>query len=144
MKNKNKFILAAVVATALSFGGCGEPADKASKNASIAADNFEVLRRITVINGITGEGVMWIEGYCSLQKSTTPGRIAFICKDDDDKFLKHFVDKGDNTIVLTEQLVPNKVSTYHTRIVLRPQAIIPDFDFQGDVDELINNSNTDG
>ena len=140
MKQHAKLI--AVVAAALAFGGCS-PADTASRNASKAADNFEVARRIRVFNGITGEVVMQMEGFCSLQGSKSPRRIAVICKDDG-KFLKNFIDRGDNTFVLTEQLSSVDVSTFHYRILLRPQALIPDIDFQGDAGELLSNSNNDG
>ena len=141
MKKQAGFV--AVVAAALAFGGCS-PADTASRNASKAADNFEVARRIRVFNGITGEVVMQMEGFCSLQGSKTPRRMAIICKDDDGKFLKNFIDRGDNTFVLTEQLSSVDASTFHYRILLRPQALIPDIDFQGDAGELLSNSNNDG
>lgn len=145
MKQTAKFIAMGVIAAAvITVAACQDAATTASHNTSRAADNFEVARRIRVINGITDKEVMKIEGFCSLQKSSHWGRIAVICKTRTGKFLKHFLDKSDNVFVLTEQLAEVNVSTFHTRIFFRPQALIPDIDFQGSADELLNNKNTDG
>jgi hypothetical protein len=48
---------------------------------------------------------------------------------------------SDNVSYLIEQLDGKNVSTFHTRVVFRPQSIIPDVDFQGDVEELLINRN---
>lgn len=144
MKKLKIGILAVAVISLLGLAGCDQPADVVSKNLSTAADNFEVPRRISVVNGITGKIDMVVEGYCSLQPSHTPGRVAFVCKTEDGKYLKNFLDKSDNVFVLTEQLANVDVSTFHYRRVFRPQALIPDVDFQGSTDELINNKNNDG
>jgi len=139
-----RFITAiAAVAMVGSLSACfDQAADVASKNLSKAADNFEVPRRISVVNGITDKIVMKMEGFCSLQQSTTAGRIAVVCKEDG-KFIKNFLDKSDNVFVLTEQLAAVDVSTFHYRVMFRPQSLIPDIDFSGDAGEVLQNSNTD-
>jgi hypothetical protein len=132
-----------IIATVALLAGC-DAANIASKNLSKAADNFEVPRRISVVNGITDKIVMRMEGFCSLTSSPTPGRMAVVCKMQDGDFLKNFIDKSDNVFILTEQLQTINVSTFQYRVVFRPQSLIPDIDFQGDAGELLNNSNTDG
>jgi hypothetical protein len=136
--------LITIIAVGALLGGCSEAAHIASNNLSKAADNFEVPRRISVVNGITDRIVMKMEGFCSLQSSTTVGRMAVVCKMEDGDFVKNFIDKSDNVFILTEQLETINVSTFQYRVVFRPQSLIPDIDFQGDAGELINNSNTDG
>lgn len=140
-----KRIVTVVVAIAAlaSLSACDRAADVASKNLSEAADNFEVPRRISVVNGITDKVVMLMEGYCSLGNRDKPGQVSITCKTENG-FIKNFLEKSDNTFVLTEQLATVDVSTFHYRTVFRPQSLIPDIDFQGNADELIKNRNTDG
>lgn len=38
-----------------ALAGCSREADVASKNMSVAADQFEVNRRVVFYNGITGD-----------------------------------------------------------------------------------------
>ena len=36
-----------------------------------------------------------------------------------------------------EQMEPSQASVYHYRVVFKPQIIVPDIDFRGDVKELV-------
>ena len=54
----------ATVISLVVLGACSD-ADVASRNISKSADNFEVSRRVVFYNGITGEYMLSIEGYCS-------------------------------------------------------------------------------
>ena len=62
---------AAVLALAviLSLTACDSEAETTSSNLSQAADNFEVTRRITFVNGITDKYLLTIEGLCSINNS---------------------------------------------------------------------------
>lgn len=141
---KNTILAGALGAMALVMAACQPAANVASENVSRAADNFEVPRRISVYNGITGEIAMVMEGFCSLQPSNSnPRRIAIICKVDGE-YIQNFLDRGDNTFVLTEQLQSVNASEFHYRTVFRPQSLIPDIDFQGSAEELFTNQNNDG
>lgn len=144
MKTTNIIAIAALVGVAsLGLVACEKAADVASRNLSLAADNFEVPRRISVVNGITDKIVMVMEGYCSLGNNDPVHRLSITCKTENG-FVKNFLDRSDNTFVLTEQLDAVNVSTFHYRTVFRPQALIPDIDFQGSMTELLENQNTDG
>lgn len=63
-----KYILA--IATVAMFSACSRDADVASRNLSVAADNFEVERRIVFYNGITGDYMLTIEGLALLATRT--------------------------------------------------------------------------
>jgi hypothetical protein len=145
MKLRNIITIGTLAAVSLvGLAACDSAANKASRNLSTAADNFEVPRRITVVNGITGDAVMIVEGYCSLGNNDTQWRMSVTCKTEDGNFIKNFLDKSDNTFVMTEQLASVSVSTFHYRTVFRPQSVIPDIDLQGSSTELLENQNTDG
>lgn len=134
MKLKSK-IAAVVLAGALAIGGmaaCSSDADIASDNLSKAADNFEIARKISVVNGITDNLLLRIEGLCSLGNSDKEREISVTCKDIDGYggFKKYFVTLSDNVIVLTEQVSPAEVSTVHSRVIFKPEEIIPDIDLR--------------
>lgn len=136
-----KLILALGIAVA-SLTGCDEKAaDVASRNLSVAADNFEVERRIVFYNGITGDYILSIEGLCSLGNFDHQGELSVTCKTGPSSFKKHFLGLSDNVTYFAEQMEGSDVSTYHYRVMFRPQTILPDIDFQGDAGELVRNRN---
>ena len=131
MKVKFKhFALAVGFAMLTAASSCDPAADVASRNLSAAADNFEVPRRISVVNGITDKISMVMEGYCSLGNMDSNGRMSVTCKTGPNQYIKNFLDKSDNVYVLTEQLGSVNASEFHYRTVFRPQALIPDIDLK--------------
>ena len=114
--------------------GCSD-ADLASYNLSRSADNFEVLRRIVFYNGITNEYILSIEGLCSFENESGgdmgTNQVSVVCKQGDDKFVKHALGLSDNVTYFSEQMKAEAVSTYHYRVYFKPQAILPDIDFKG-------------
>lgn len=130
--------LAIVAALPIALSACN-PADVASANLSKAADNFEVSRRIVFYNGITDTYMLSIEGLCSLGNNDSAGQLTVTCKTGPDEFKKHFLGLSDNVTYFVEQLDAASVSTFHYRVMFRPQTIIPDVDFQGDLGELTTN-----
>lgn len=117
-------VLTAAVAV-LALAGCSTAASRASDNASVAADNFEVNRLIIGINGITDEVLFSVEGRCSI---TRDGDLVVICKEGPDQYKKHLLGLSHNVTFVSTQLEPIDVSVYNTRIILKPQNIVPDFD----------------
>ena len=136
--------LAAAGSIALMAGSCEPASDVASRNLSVAADNFEIARRIVFYNGITDSYMLTIEGMCSLGNHDSAGELTVTCKTGSNQFKKHFLGLSDNVTYFVEQLDSANVSTYHYRVVFRPQSILPDVDLQGDMNELLHNQNNDG
>ncbi len=121
-----KFFLAALAAFALA--GCSRDADIASRNLSIAADQFEINRRVVFYNGITDTYMLTIEGLCSLGNNDTAGRLSVTCKVGPAAYKKHFLGLSDNVTFFVEQVEPNAASPYHYRVVFKPLSIVPDVD----------------
>jgi hypothetical protein len=113
-------------ALALMGNGCASDADVASQNLSKAAEQFEVSRRITVVNGITDKYVMSVEGKCSLE--FPDGRTEIVCKLQNGEFKKHHVVKSDNVFIMSEQTDGTSVDTKQYRVIFKPEAIVPNFD----------------
>lgn len=130
--------LAAALAVAVT--ACND-ADVASHNLSKAADNFEVNRRIVVINGITDNYLLSVEGLCSLGNNDKAREVSITCKTGPGLYKKFFAGLSDNVTYVVEQLEPMPASVYHYRVVFKPQSILPDVDFKGSASELLSNTN---
>jgi hypothetical protein len=120
-----KYMIAAAVAV-LALTGCESDADKASANLSKAAEQFEVQRRIVGINGITDKLIFDVEGRCSIEKEDLG--LVVICKHGPDDFRKHFVGLSDNVTYVATQADGIDVSVYRTRIIIKPENVIPNLD----------------
>ena len=110
----------------------------ASNNLSRAADNFEILRRVVFLNGITDAYLLSIEGLCSIEDQQN--QLEVTCRVSDNEYKKHVLGLSDNVTYVAEQIDGARVSAYHYRVVFKPQSIIPDIDLRGSVDELLENA----
>lgn len=117
------------------LAACERDAQVASENLSRAADMFEITRRIVFINGITDSYLLTVEGRCSIDDDGN--QLEVTCKVASNEFVKHFLGLSDNVTYIAEQIVTADVSVYHHRVIFKPQVIVPDVDFRGDLDELI-------
>lgn len=131
----SKLVLAiSLAASTLVLTGCGRDADIASRNLSVAADQFQIDRRVVFYNGITGEYMLTVEGRCSLGNNDSAGQLTITCKTGEDVYKKHFLGLSDNVTYFVEQLEPKKVSAYHYKVIFKPQSIIPDVDLKGKIE----------
>ena len=121
--------LIAMVFAALTVAGCND-ADVASRNLSVAADQFEVARRIVFYNGITGEYMLTMEGLCSLGNHDKRGELSVTCKTGPKSYKKHLLGLSDNVTYFAEQVEPSAVSPYQYRVVFKPLAIVPDIEIR--------------
>ena len=134
-----KVLLASIGTAMLLLTACERDAQTASRNLSAAADMFEIQRRIVFLNGITDQYILVVEGRCSILDQSR--QLEVTCKVADGEYKKHFLGLSDNVTYFAEQLETADVSVYHNRIVFKPQAILPDMDFQGDAGDVIKNRN---
>lgn len=122
-------LIAASLALAATIGltACTSDADRASRNLSTAAENFEIERRVVFINGITDEYILEITGRCSVEteNSAAQGAVEVTCKLGPDEFKKHYLGLSDNVTFMVEQLDPIDVSVYNYRVIFKPQNLVP-------------------
>lgn len=121
------FSAAFAVILTLTAAGCdNSQAENASKNASTAADNFEVQRKIVGINTRNMEYVFFVEGRCSIERSND---LVVMCKHGENDYRKHYLglpQGASDVIWVATQLEGIDVSVYKTRIILKPEGIIPE------------------
>lgn len=113
---------------ALFMAACSREADIASHNVSVAADQFEVNRRIVFYNGITDTFMLTIEGLCSLGNNDDPGELTVTCKVGPSQYKKSFLGLSDNVTYFVEQLDPVTADPYRYRVIFQPLSIVPNVD----------------
>lgn len=121
---------ASVLASSFLLACDATDARIASENLSKAADQFEIFRRITFLNGITDSAPLVIEGRCSIDADGADAQLEVTCKDDNGQFVKHFLGLSDNMTYVVEQLQPAEASTSRYRFIVKPSALIPEIDLQ--------------
>jgi len=119
-----------VAVVIFTLAGCAPQSDVASRNLSVAADNFEITRRIVFYNGINGDYILTIEGLCSLGNNDDPGELSVTCKVGPTAYKKHFLGLSDNVTYFAEQIEYAEADVYHYRVIFRPSVIIPDIEIQ--------------
>jgi hypothetical protein len=121
MMNKQ---IALALAALVTLTACDDPAKVARQNLIQAADNFEINRRITFINGMTNQAMLEIEGYCSLEIRTNV--LEAICKTGRNEFKRHHLGLATTVSYISEQIDPAPASTFRYRVTFNPTVIIPD------------------
>ena len=124
MKNKILAIGALVVTlSTTSLTGCGETeADKVKYNISKEADNFNVYRRVVIINTRTDKPEFEVVGKLSVTVSTD--RLDVIVEDNG-KYYKHIINLTDNNMFVVEDLGGADVSQFKYEINYIPESIVP-------------------
>jgi len=108
--------------------GCSKEADVASHNISVAADQFQIERRIVFYNSIQKEYMLSIEGRCSIDIRASERVVTVTCKTSNTEYKKHYLGLSDNVTYFAEQLKEAPVNVYHYKVIFRPQIIVPDVD----------------
>jgi len=138
MQHKKKIVVVGFAAIlgifALTGAACTSDADRASENISTAAEAFEVQRTLVATNGITGEVMLFVEGRCSFEYPSK-SRIDVTCKYGPKEYRRHTYIKGDQDQVVISQEAAIDVSEYNSRIIIKPQNLLPEFDIQVGEDE---------
>lgn len=116
---------AAVVLAAAALTGCQHQSDVVSHNLSNAADNYQVARKITFYNGITGKDILVVTGFCSLGNDDPPRVLTFTCKTGPNTYIKDSLGLSDNVTYLSEQLEGQGVSSTRYTVTWIPQTVVP-------------------
>lgn len=132
MNHKKIAVGLAAVASVAGLSACNNQrdADVASHNLSVAADQFEINRRVVFYNGITGEVMLEIDGLCSLGNNDAPGQLTVTCKTGPNQFKKHFLGLSDNVTYFVQQVEAADVSTSRYRVIWKPSTLVPNVDLK--------------
>lgn len=125
LKMNCKKVLSAILIALMLAGLCAcTEADKVSTNISKEANNFNVTRRLEVINARTDKPVFELIGNFSLQNNST-NELEIICETEKGVYKKHFVYLNEWTIYVVEDVSGAYVDPYHYEVNFLPQMIYP-------------------
>jgi hypothetical protein len=100
-------------------------ADNVNHNLSQAADNFQVLRKITVYNARTDLIVMEMEGYMSLSNSST-NELVVTCMTGPGEYKKNYIYLNEYVIYVVEDITGTATDPYHYKVHF--YTALPDID----------------
>lgn len=109
----------------LAFVGCQTEAQKVSYNLSLEADNFNVIRQLTVINCIEGDVLFQMTGKMSITADTADNQLEVIVENEYGAYSKHFIGLSDNVTYVVEDLGVANVSKYKYTLNYNPKMWIP-------------------
>lgn len=122
MKKRIAMALMLVVA-ALLLASCSQ-ASRVSANLSKEADQFNVTRRLAVINARTDKPVFELVGAFSIGNTTTK-ELAITVQTGPNEYKKHYVYLNEWTLYVVEDISGANVSPYHYEVNFLPEMIIP-------------------
>lgn len=124
---KIKTVLMLMVVVLFILSGCTQ-ADRVSRNLSQEADNFNVLRKLSVINQRTDTLLFTMSGNFSIGHSN--GELTVTGENADGTYYKHFVYLSNEITYIVEDLGKTPVNKYKYEINFNPNMIIP---FEGTI-----------
>ena len=117
-------ILLVVVCLLGCLTGCTE-AENVNYNLSQAADNFEVVRRITVYNARTDMIIMEMEGLMSISNNSA-SELVVTCRTGKNEYKKNYVYLNEYVIYVVEDITGTVTDPYHYKIHF--YTALPDID----------------
>lgn len=112
-------MLLALLMVMVCLTGCTE-SEQVSYNISKEADNFNVTRRLTVINARTDTVLLEMIGTFAL-KNNSLSELEVICEVADGTYQKHFVYLNEYTLYVVEDISGASVDKYHYEINFLPE-----------------------
>ena len=106
--------------------GCSE-ASRVEFNLTEEADNFNVVRQLTVINCLQGDVLFQMTGKMSITADVDDNQLEIIVENDDGNYTKHFVGLSNNVTYTIEDLNlgANDVEKYKYTLNFNPEMWLP-------------------
>ena len=122
---KKKLIaFATVVVAAVLMVSCSK-ADRVSHNLSREADEMNITRKVTVINGITNQTIFQATGQMSIEYVEERKQLNIIALDDEGTYKKHIIGISDNVSYVVEDVTGMKGIDTKYRMYFNPNMILP-------------------
>lgn len=123
MKKPMAIITSCVLVIGL-LAGCTQ-AERASYNLSKEADNFNDIRRLTVINCLQGDVLFQMQGRMSIAADVEDNQLEIIVENGEDDYSKHFVGLSDNVTYVIEDVEGADVENTKYTLNFNPDMWIP-------------------
>lgn len=128
-RSKIVAVLLALLALAGVAGCSGSSADTVNRNLTTEADEFNVVRKVVAVNTRSDTVLFEITGRCSMSRE---GDLVLTCREgagtDVVDYKRHYLGQATDVAWTAIQLEPVQVDRYRTKILFRPESVIPDVD----------------
>ena len=101
--------------------GCSE-ASRVRRNLNQEADNFNIQRRITVLNARTDKVLLEMEGTFSLSNNSD-NELVVTCEVGEGKYQKHYIYLNSYTLYVVEDISGADVDPYHYELNIIPEMV---------------------
>lgn len=123
---RKRILIVAALCAALAAGAAGcTAADTASQRASDAADNFEVVRELTVFDNCTGQILFIAEGRMSIRVDRDDSQLEIMVAQPDGHYEKHYVGLNETTTYIVRDVSGVDVENFRYRIRVNPDMLMP-------------------
>jgi hypothetical protein len=122
MRMNKKLMITTMLMGVFLLGGCRE-SDKVSYNVSQEADNFNVVRRVAVINARTDKIEFEVVGRISINAGSD--QLEIIVEVEKGEYKKHIVNMTEWNMYVVEDLEGAEVNEYKYEVNYMPESIVP-------------------
>lgn len=113
------------LSSTLLLTACGTEADRVTENLSQESDNFNTVRKVTVINAIKNDIIFQMSGRMSIRADKADNQLEIVVEDENGKYQKHIIGLSDNVSYVVEDMDVKNVSKYRYEINYNPHMWIP-------------------
>ena len=120
---KRKMIAILLIVCMAAMVGCRQ-AERVTYNVQKEADNFNVERRLTVINARTDKPMLELIGFFSLSNNST-NELQITIQTGPNEYRVDYVYLNEWTLYTVEDITGAHVSPYHYELNFLPEMILP-------------------
>ena len=121
---KKLIVFISLLGIGITLGACGRESDKVSYNVSQEADNFNVIRRVEVINTRTDKVEFEAIGRISVD-TEDKNKLVILVETGKNEYKKHLVNMTSWNMYVVEDLEGAKVNEYKYEVNYMPESIVP-------------------
>ena len=125
MKKKILALVLVIVLTLMLFTACEDQSDIVSYNISKQADNFNIMRELTVINAMTGDTLFQMTGRMSIETDSYDDQLEVTVEAGDGVYRKHFIYLGTMCLYVVEDIGEARIDQYNYSLNYNPNMWIP-------------------
>lgn len=126
MKAKKILIIVLLAMIVFVLSSCGRQADVVKHNLRREADDFNIRRRITVLNTRTDTPMMQITGLLSIDVDKD-GDLNITIEKEPDQYILNYAHLSQDTTYIVEQVETKEVDKYHYEIKFYPTQLVSGF-----------------
>ncbi|WP_429969346.1 hypothetical protein [Enterococcus sp. AZ136] len=113
-----------MVVAMIIIAGCNRQANKVSYNISQDADNFNVVRRVAVINTLSSKVEFEVIGNISVNTSNSD-KLEIIVEAEKGVYKKHLINMTQFNMYVVEDLEGADVNKFKYEVNYMPESIVP-------------------